>query len=322
MSHSPIRPITCTGAMNTILAAPHCPPPARIVPSHWMYHLPFAFWLVGVLRPTMFVELGTWHGASFCAFCQEMDRLSLPCEAYAIDMWEGDEHMGQYGSEVLADLKEYVSTRYGSFACLLKMSFDEAIAQFQNHSIDLLHMDGCHTTEAILHDFEAWLPKLSSKGVVLVHDICTRLPGYGGVEAWQALSSRFPSFAFSHGYGLGVLLVGNNVPDALSELATSADSGKLLCAFRDQAKIYEQIFALQEKRQKEAAEAKQREQELIKTISTLQDILEKERREAAAKSSELKDAIIQEQLRVNAVTSSISWRITAPLRKLAALCRR
>ena len=34
--------------------------PARIVdPDAWSEHIPFAFWLIGVLRPRSVVELGT-----------------------------------------------------------------------------------------------------------------------------------------------------------------------------------------------------------------------------------------------------------------------
>src|SRR5207237_355175 len=36
----------------------------------WHEHIPFAFFAVAALRPRLLVELGTWKGDSYCAFCQ------------------------------------------------------------------------------------------------------------------------------------------------------------------------------------------------------------------------------------------------------------
>src|SRR6202008_4311008 len=36
----------------------------------WLEHAPFAFWLVGALRPRVLVELGTHGGFSYFTLCQ------------------------------------------------------------------------------------------------------------------------------------------------------------------------------------------------------------------------------------------------------------
>lgn len=191
--------------------------PLWIQPSAWVTHIPFAFWLVSVLKPALFVELGTFYGASFAAFCQEISRERLECFCYAIDTWEGDAQSGYYGDGIYHKLFHANASRYGDFAFLIRTTFDEAVGLFDDHSIDLLHIDGFHSQEAILHDFETWFPKLSGRAVVLFHDINARMPGYGGFLAWNELKDRYPSCAFSHGFGLGVLLVGEDQPATLLE---------------------------------------------------------------------------------------------------------
>lgn len=314
--------------------APFCPAPLRVAPSSWMSHIPFAFWLIELLRPAMLVELGSYHGVSFCAFCQALERLSLSCQAYAVDLWQGDEHMGAYGEEVHADLAAYVAAHYSGFACLLRCSFDAALPQFEDASIDLLHLDGCHAGEAILHDFNAWLPKMSSRGVVLVHDVCARMPGYGGVAAWRDISSQFPAFAFSHGYGLGVALIGPDAPVQLKELAALDDSGqaRVRHLFQEQGKIYETLFALEARRDREAVVAKVIQEDTEKrfraAIGEQREALEKlvagEREQRAKEQCDmerLKEDLLAAELKAQAYAASISWKITAPLRKVAKWCR-
>ena len=76
--------------------------PEHLAPSAWLEHIPFAYWLVGALRPRSIVELGTHWGVSYAAFCQAVERFGLPTRCHAVDTWTGDEHAGLYGEEVFA----------------------------------------------------------------------------------------------------------------------------------------------------------------------------------------------------------------------------
>jgi len=102
------------------------------------------------------------------------------------------------------------------------MTFTEALAYFADGSVDLLHIDGFHTYEAVKEDYRRWLPKLSNRAVVLFHDINVRASDFGVWRLWDEISSSHPSFEFFHCHGLGVLPMGNEVPDAIASLCQPA----------------------------------------------------------------------------------------------------
>lgn len=192
--------------------------PERLVPfEHWVGHIPFAFWLVKVLRPRRLVELGTHRGNSYCAMCQSLSAFGIEGRAHAVDTWQGDVHM-EFEVGLLEELKAHHDPRYAAFSELMPMSFDEARGAFADRSIDLLHIDGTHTYEAVRHDFETWLPKMSDRGVILFHDTVVRESGFGVWHLWDELARRYPSFSFYHSFGLGVLGVGTHFPSALQAL--------------------------------------------------------------------------------------------------------
>jgi hypothetical protein len=174
----------------------------------WHLHIPFAWTLVAMLKPSRLVELGTHKGDSYCTFCQAVDELGLNTVCCAVDHWQGDDQSGFYSETVFKQLRAYHDPLYGGFSSLMKCFFDDALDHFPEGSVDLLHIDGHHTYDSVSHDFQSWLPKMSPKGIVLLHDSNVRDQNFGVWRLWDDMAGQYPSFEFKFGHGLGILAVG------------------------------------------------------------------------------------------------------------------
>ena len=171
----------------------------------WFGHRWFAYDLVRWGRPDVVVELGTHYGVSFFAFCQAVSDAGYPAGLHAVDTWAGDPHAGEYGEEVIEVVQRIQATAYPHLDITLhRCFFSEALDRFPDESVDLLHIDGFHTYDAVRDDFETWLPKLAPGGIVLFHDVAHE-SGYGSADYYAELATQFPSLTFPHSFGLGVL---------------------------------------------------------------------------------------------------------------------
>ncbi|MFC4168828.1 glycosyltransferase [Teichococcus aestuarii] len=192
--------------------------------SAWWQHVPFAHWLVRQAAPRSLVELGARDGISYSAFCHAVQRGGLPTRCWAVQREEGDQGATPCGGAERGNFRSFHDARFLAFSGLLRMAADAALPRFADRSIDLLHIDGLRTQEAARHDFEAWLPKMSERGVVLLHGTNVLEEEDAGVwRLWAELRGRYPAFEFLHGGGLGVLCVGEAPPPAVLALTALAD---------------------------------------------------------------------------------------------------
>lgn len=195
----------------------------------WIGHIPFAYELVARLKPRCIVELGTYSGSSFAAFCQAMQACGLEGRCHGVDLWAGDIHMGTFDEALYQEISGYVNATYPGLAVLVRKDFNEAANDFAPGSVDLLHIDGTHTYEAVSNDFHTWFGKLSDRAVVLFHDTNVTVQNAGeaalkfGVRRFfDEVKGNYPHLEFEHCWGLGVLFVGRNVPAEALELAEAA----------------------------------------------------------------------------------------------------
>jgi chromosome segregation ATPase len=181
--------------------------PSGSDPSVACRHLPFVFWLVEVLRPRVLVDLGTPDATTYLGFCQAADRLGLQTRCHAVGGWaaaQPDRAADPSGMSTLHDAP-----------C------GAAAARFADGTVDVLHIgpDGFAA-------FDAWRPKLSDRGVVLVQGLAAAPgaaadapPGLTGARAFlDSLRPEFPVFEFLHGGGLGLAGTGGQRPPVLSAL--------------------------------------------------------------------------------------------------------
>jgi len=263
--------------------------PQRLAfPFGWAGHIPFIFWLIEELRPSLIVELGTHSGNSYFAMCQSVRSNILDAKCYAVDTWAGDEHSGLYSEAVFQDVNSYNAQHYASFSNLMRMTFDDALQYFSDSSIDLLHIDGMHSYEAVKHDFDNWLLKVSSRGIVIMHDIVVREREFGVWKLWEELTQLYPSFEFRHSHGLGVLFIGAESEKILqtsllagqSDVSTRnlfeflgasiVDNAKMTGAEKSVKELSEKIHIAQSELQSTQSELQTTQSELQTTQSELQ----------------------------------------------------
>jgi glycosyltransferase involved in cell wall biosynthesis len=208
-------------------------PPNQVGPQPaWLEHAPFAFWLIEALRPSTLVELGTHGGFSYFTFCQAVERLQLETRCFAVDTWRGDEHAGFYGEEVYEDVRRYHDSRHSSFSTLVRATFDDAVHQFPDGIIDLLHIDGRHLYNDVKHDFETWRHKLSDRSVVLFHDTNVHERDFGVFRFWRELCLEHPHFEFLHGHGLGIVGIGGRLPHTIDALLRASGDARAVSQIR------------------------------------------------------------------------------------------
>lgn len=293
--------------------------PAHFPTSAWLTHAPFAAWLMDVLRPEVVVELGTHYGYSAFAFAEAAKRLALPVTINAIDTWEGDDHAGFYGDEVLRYVEAVSREEYPESMRLHRGFFTQSRTLFEESSVDLLHIDGRHAYEDVLADFLEWRETVREGGVVLFHDIAETEKGFGVWRLWEDVATPGRSFAFEHGHGLGVLSIGEPPTPALRALfeADQSTADRIRLDFSRLGELCSRqawLLTLPNELDQVRADVRARA-EHAKALAATVDSLHAQLDDLKSRLGDLKDQL-------GAIHGSRSWRVTRPLRALGRQCSR
>ncbi|HVN83390.1 MAG TPA: class I SAM-dependent methyltransferase [Candidatus Binatia bacterium] len=261
-------------------------PPRAIPISAWNGHLAFLHALIGLARPRRIVELGVDRGCSFFAMCDACQAHEIDAEVIGVDHFVGDPHAGDHGGDALFEELTSRALAY-PMARLIRADFNSARQRVPDGVVDLLHIDGYHTLEAVSADFSTWFSSLSDRGICMFHDIGVRERNFGVYLLWDELKSKWPSIEFTHSFGLGVLFVGQNQPQPVKDFLEIWNASELVReAIRSAAELFASTFP------------------------------------ARLQALDAEKEIWRRAFEVEALHKSLSWRVTAPLRFAADFVQR
>jgi predicted O-methyltransferase YrrM len=179
------------------------------IPSAWKGHKQFAEWLVDTMKPTTIVELGVDYGYSSFVFAMALEKSNSAGKIYGIDWFQGDEHAS------FRNTFSYVNERKDKYSLnnleIIKGDFAET-AKGWDTPIDMLHIDGYHTFDAVQSDFKNWSPFVKEDGLILFHD--TAIGHFGIKDFFRTLNQGY-RLHFIHSAGLGIYTKNKQLFDAI-----------------------------------------------------------------------------------------------------------
>jgi predicted O-methyltransferase YrrM len=163
--------------------------------SAWKGHRVFAEWLVSTVSPSTIVELGVDYGYSTFVFANALK--GTQGTIYGIDLFTGDQHAGS--RDTYAGVMDAIRNRDVTNIEIVRGDFT-AVSKLWSKPIDVLHIDGLHTYEAVKNDFTCWSPLVKESGIVLFHDVA--IPQFGIKKFFSEIEGY--KLYFTHSAGLGI----------------------------------------------------------------------------------------------------------------------
>lgn len=119
------------------------------------------------------VEIGCWKARSTVAMAS---AVKAGTTIHTVDHFLGSpvERSDTYTADALKeDLHEIAKANLREFpnVVIFKMSSKKASEHFENGTVDMVFIDGGHSTYETLTDLQTWFPKLKPGGMLCGHDL-------------------------------------------------------------------------------------------------------------------------------------------------------
>jgi len=111
-------------------------------------------------------EVGVAQGHHAATLCEQNPGLKLFC----VDIWKRYPGYSEYTNRIDRYYHEAVK-RLSPFDCVLIKKFSmDAVADFEDESLDFVYIDGAHDFKSVACDICEWTKKVRIGGIVFGHD--------------------------------------------------------------------------------------------------------------------------------------------------------
>jgi predicted O-methyltransferase YrrM len=181
--------------------------------SAWTGHRAFAEWLVKERAPNTIVELGVDYGYSLCVLANALKTANPAGRVTGIDHFKGDQQTGYRNTK--SGVQSLLRTHDLTNVDLVEGDFQD-VGLTWTTPVDILHIDGLHTYDAVKGDYTAWRPHLATNGIVLFHDIHVPDPSYEVKKVFNELTDGY-RMEFTHSAGLGIYTRDRQIYDRIRD---------------------------------------------------------------------------------------------------------
>jgi predicted O-methyltransferase YrrM len=135
-------------------------------PTAWLGHGEFAIKLVETFKPSIILDLGVDFGYS--TFCWAYPKIG---KVYGVDMFKGEQHPeGRDAYNIFSSVKNELEKEFSVNNIEIIVDDFVNLHKRWTDTIDILHIDGDHSYEAVSRDFHMFSKFVSDDGIILFHD--------------------------------------------------------------------------------------------------------------------------------------------------------